>query len=338
MSTMGENVDADASGKSEVIYLRVPSSIKSILDTIAKDRLGERALSRLVNRILLHFTKLGPEEQGRVLGPDDFSASDTIASVHQSWAEHAFVKGHWEWACEEYLRLLEIFEKAQTHHRGAWKFAQFRLGYCWTEVALALIEAAVERRSEFSKTSDFVQVEGMFEDAHAALDMGLYFYTHYGDHEHNPSDAVVRYNMACIYSLMAEAEAKAVCKCSSIITVDRLVKGEHGRPEGWGDFEKHWNDKACAINKGKDARDKIDGWVGESLLILEELREELGRDPNSGYDFIFRLAKRDPDLAFLRLSSWDRFRSATELYQRSQGGAYQKILKKTKLFRSGRKD
>ena len=343
MSIVNYDTDA-AAGKrrkipSDVIYLRVPSSVKAELDDLTPVHMGEgRRLSHLLNKILLRFTDLDLNDQRSFLQSAGPAASFDAASVHHSWAEHAFIKKHWEWACAEYLKVWEFSQRMPPRYRGTWKFAQFRLGYCWTEVAIALQNEAVYERKQKTEGADLSGIVRMFRDVKDALDMGLRFYGHYEDEDNDegrpaelaghPSHAIVRYNMACIWSLMAESRAQEVCECRKLIEIDKGTKGGSGEPEGRDDFLRHL--ESCKINSTRTAREEIDENTSKALDMIEALREGIGDDPTSSYGFIFRLARHDPDLAWLRNAKWKKFSVATAHTATTTGDAYRNILRKTK--------
>lgn len=347
MTTVNHDTDATAGKRkrtpSDVIYLRVPASVKAKLDDLTPVHMGEgRRLSHLLNKVLLKFTDLDLTDQKTFLHSGDPATSFDAASVHQSWAEHAFIKKHWEWACEEYLKVWEFSHRMPPRYRGTWKFAQFRLGYCWTEVAIALQNEAVYERRQLSEGADLSGVVRTFKDVKDALTMALRFYENYEYEDRaaeqeeghqaqsrgHPSHAIVRYNMACIRSLMAESKAQEVCECRDLIEIDKKTEGQSGEPKGRSSFQRHLTN--CKINTNRAAREEIDAHVSSAMDTIEDLRRAIEEDPTSGYGFIFRTARRDPDLAYLRNAEWGRFHVATGHTATTTGDAYRKILRKTK--------
>ena len=68
----------------------------------------------------------------------------------------------------------------------------------------------------------------MFEQVREALTAGLTFYKSYSQYHSDKvpvpkgqGHAMVDYNAACIWSLMAESLAQASCRCEHVIKIDR---------------------------------------------------------------------------------------------------------------------
>lgn len=310
----GENRTA----KTSVIYLRVPADVKRKLDDLATDRMGVRGLSRLINKVLLHFANLDTMNQNSVLDGGSSSSPAGMGAVHQWWGAHAFLKEEWEWACQEYLKLSEV-----STSRDVRKFAQFRLGYCWIEVALALKNRAIEHRT--SPLLDLYRVREIFDEVRESLVASLTFYMAYiREEKPGQARAVARYNVACLWALMAESLAQLNCECTDgFLDVD-VEMDEDGKQRGWKEFREHWN--RCTVSK---VRKRVDKFADKSLNTIRELKREASSSMD-GHDFLFRLAGKDRDLAFLRLAYWGEFKEAITLPDSDAGDAYKKILKKTK--------
>ena len=312
------------------MYLRVASDVKNRVEAIADSHYGGMRFAAIVNAMLKYFTNLeNIELRDAMLGRGSSAlAEDTI--IHQAWADHAFYKEHWEWACEEYLQLAEKAGPSS----GVWRFAQFRLGYCWSEAALELKEQALKLKKEGSTIDERYRAGSIFEHVREALTAGLTFYAAYstpGSDVARPESrehAVVKYNTACIWSLMAEALAQASCRCKNVMEFNddaAMSEKKEVVEEYVEEFKQHW--EQCDSGKGENSK-KIDHFVNKSMALLKELKEETV-SLKAGYDFLFRFARTDPDFAFLRARCNDKFGNVVS---RNLGpsGAYEKVFEKTK--------
>ena len=335
-----------AQKRSEVMYLRVPSEVKSDIEQLAESRYGGRRFTTIVNDLLRYFLDIGnPALQDEILGYESTTLR-ADATVRQAWADHAFLRGHWEWACDEYLELAKMSDESS----GTWRFAQFRLGYCWTEVALELKRRAlVQRRNSRSGRTD--DVKAMFEEVHEALSLGLTFYKWYNEKDPpGRGRAVVEYNMACVYALMAESLAQASCECEDVLEIDRRAgiaqsspaekpaakqaeeqaeeQAEKQAQKRANEYKEHM--RRCEAGKGPST--EIKEFADGALDILERLKEKVN---DGGYDFMFEYVLTDTDFAFLRTSRTKEFKTAIRLNPRHKGTAYKKVLQKTQdLVRS----
>lgn len=294
--TMAANTGGD-----KILYVRVPSAKKDALDDIARDE--NQSASKVVNRLIEYLVESTTAQRQALLGGKtaEEGAVNIISHLmmRQSWADHAFNHKRWTWACEEYMHLARMSEEGNAP--GTWRLAQYKLGYCWIEIGIDLQSKAIElRKDEGDTTAHNHRVRELFNAAEWAMRASIAFnrrYYKYKGQEAQPAEyhAVVQYNIACTWALLAKSRIERELE-------GRDIEVRRTRSEDLGGLWPLWP----LPEKWEESIDgsKWSGLVEETLRCLTELAQGNGRGEHTTSPadraFLLELAKKDADLAFIR--------------------------------------
>jgi hypothetical protein len=185
----------------DTLYSRVAETHKKFMKETA-DSMG-LAENQLVIRLienLMHLKASSKEDFLDFLNGRGGTHKASEMLERMSWATHAFEKRHFAWAIEEYQRLSEEAPRAD----GVFRLAQYKLGYCWAEIADQLRLYAMEHGGAVWDPA--------FDAADWALCAALFYNARYSntnkddepDLSKDPSHSVVEYNLACTWALRAQ--------------------------------------------------------------------------------------------------------------------------------------
>lgn len=306
---MAETI-GNGKGGDKVLYIRVPVDIKQELDTIARQR--AQPASKVVNRLVEYFVRSTDAQREAILEGNEKGAVNKISHLmmRQGWADHAFNQGRWTWACEEYLELATMSKGKEGNAPGTWRLAQYKLAYCWIEIGIDLQSKAVEYRNNVlqrgragsagSAEKHKKKVAELFDAAEWSIRASIAFNQLYYEYEAREEGdveyhAVVQYNIACAWALLAKGRIERALD-NQILKV-RKQEPEHAAEDGTlqsGPWPSGWQEQI--------AKDDWTGLADEALKHLAELAEHPDTDPPappSNRAFLFELANKDPDFAFV---------------------------------------
>ena len=334
----------------KVLYVRVPARNKEDFDDIAKRH--KQSASKLVNRLIEYLIKSSVAQQQAIIGgrTAEEKAVDTISHLmmRQSWADHAFSHRRWTWACEEYMELARMSEDGAAP--GTWRLAQYKLGYCWIEIGIELQSRAIEAAEDKNRIELFDAAEWAMR---ASIAFNRRYYKYKGQRaQSSEQHAVVEYNIACTWALLAKARIERELHGQGV-----GMKGARKKAEAGGETWPLW-----PLGQGWEERvagRKWRGLVEETLGCLNKLAEENEGDeeitPPRDRAFLLEFANRDPDLRFIggtagysekldaitRLGEWDilaafeRSRALVERYVRDDMPDVDEVLRRTAVSRRG---
>ena len=282
----------------KVLYVRVPLDRKLALDAIA--RAEKQSASKVMNRLIDYLVESTTAQRQAIIGgrTAEEGAVNTISHLMMrlSWADHAFNHRRWSWACEEYMDLARMSKESNAP--GTWQFAQYKLGYCWLEMGIALQSKAIECRDESGLTHE---VKEMFDAAEWAMRASIAFNRRYYKYEGQRAraaahHAVVQYNTACTWALLAKARIERASETQNIQQRQSEVEERGGELWPTRPLPEEWEQN---VDGGK-----WNGLVDETLRCLADLARgnEEGWDAGPPGAFLCELAKSDPDLDFIRNS------------------------------------
>lgn len=125
---------------SEPFFVRLETDLKDWLNQYVEIKGRPFNNTYIINKILRYFKNASPDEQAAMMGMQlPAVASVGRLSEIMAWADHAFRADRWEWAIETYYKLLEESRGALGYER----FAHYKIGFCWLEIALDLRQEAI---------------------------------------------------------------------------------------------------------------------------------------------------------------------------------------------------
>ena len=326
------------------LYTRVSGEDKEFLTELArKDEKWSE--NYIINQLIKYVRGLSSEEINEILTEQATGAVGTASRLmeQQAWADHAFNQKRWGWATEEYKRLAQESPQAQ----GSWRLAQYKLGFCWIEEAIALRRAAILSDSILDSWNDYYEAAGW------ALRASIAYGEKYSDHRKQKlggkegRHAVVLFNIACAWGLRAQycvehnlgpqsqIMSNILKSFQNGIEAPRISPTETNLFQGWRkEFSSKRSTQKATVERQVDlfAEKAFD-----ALRLMGECAFPLDKT------FLVRLAQKDDsDLIFLRtdekwsekftflIQSLDNAGSMLEEFQRLQELVTKDISKRVK--------
>jgi len=256
--------------------------------------------TRVVEELLTYFWSLRTDEQRRDLVKGVRLAELDEALEQLGWADHAFGLRRWIWALEEYRSLEQIPGRKAA---GLRRLAQYKQAFCFLDIAAEL------RRAGFTGQADrrVEYLSAAIKAIKCSIALGLRYIS---DTPHR----VVRFNIACGWSLAAQYEIESAIVNESTLKVlkDALSHPDHQRRNEAD--EMAW--KAIGVKwrtlRAKDGRvlhettvaDVVADRTRQAMANLRSMTEpeKVSLLPKA-FHFLRDLADEDPDLRFLRCDS-----------------------------------
>jgi hypothetical protein len=291
------------------IYVRVDRDDKTWLEQFAlKHKAQGWSQNHVISRLLKFVQQIPDEELHEIIEGTSSGVLTKASSLMEqfAWLQQAFGQRFWYWALELALDLEK--EAAASGAIDMEKFAQYRIAYCWLDIAIELRNGTI--RLCQSAKNDWIE---LFSAADWALCASIAYNEKYsiGRIQSRKSPEVqhplVAFNLACAWSLRAQyyierwlgPDAKPIKAISEKLTKER---DQQLASEKERQFHAGW--RADLVRQNSKLAEAVESeveWRAEqSLQMLELLKIGKFSEAPTDREFIVRFAKRDSDLELLR--------------------------------------
>jgi hypothetical protein len=321
---------------SDTIYVRIDPDDKGWLQKYVEGHpdLSEKAV---IAGLIKYFMRLPSDAERNAILRDPESLRSSVGAVIElmGWGDHAFSRGNWEWALEAYSVLLRRHSEGAP---GIKRFAYYKRGYCWLDVAIRLREEALW---SIAPPSRGVKSDDVPEDVHSdelwkehylaadrAIDVSIRNNKKF--EEWGGKHPIVHYSIACGWALRAKYTVERALPRGDRLLID-LATAIHPKGDviplkrppddtAWKNIADGWREKV-ARSARKRLEGEAEGYARAAMTALKDiLREGVAPRPqeasgafvpNVDVGYFVRYAQDDSDLLFLK-------------YDRSTKGDYRK--------------
>jgi len=265
------NNDAVRSEEIKVdLFVRVKPHIKDWLDEYSKT--SKRSLSEIVEKLIAYFRYQDEMQRQDILGLQVIHNFSKLVQ-RLEWANHAFYKGFWPWALEEYQKVEELGQKLNAG--GIRLHSRYKQAYCWLDIGIQWEETAIRVRNV-----------NLFERARTAILNALFLnQRHLTEYSHK----VIIFNIACAWSLLARISVE-----EELIKADVQSWKLLSEQAMWEKIGKLWRKK---VNDQAFER-RIDGYAEKAMSSLKKMVIE--RLIPFDHSYLLNRWQGDADLVFLR--------------------------------------
>jgi hypothetical protein len=260
--------------------------------------------------------------------PSEIGTQISEALAGTAWGEHAFTRPLYSWAYEEFRK---VFSVTGTADRSLRRLTHFKVGFCLLEFCFDVRAEALDKLQ--SQTIDGPSWEKYYKAADHCAYLSLYHYKQVEDigEEKHP---VATYNRACAWSVRAQLAVEKVLgpeshDMSGVAEAHRL-EAQHEMERPWKVLAERWRIDIKDSREKQVAEKSADAFWKNGIKLLRSLREyekDIERKPLYDIVFLYHLAHRDRDLAFLRFDPMARkeFEPWIRSYDGSKLTSYSKI-------------
>lgn len=289
--------------KVPTIYARVSQADKDFIkELIQKHSTSE---NYIIETLISYFRELPKEDQREIL---EGSSGSTVRKAGElmerlAWAQHAFMHKRWGWALEEYRRLEDESDRAD----GTWRFAQYKSGYCWLDLAIDARKAALLSDSP----DDWVPY---YDGADWALRASIAYNERHATKGRQKRDTgsehpVVGFNLACAWALRAQyliertlgRDSTALEPVRASLTLKKEQAAE--RNAAFANYFDTWRTELESRDENLfvPVERRADSFGRQAMQMLVQVSQiEQQRQPPFDTKFLVGLAREDSDLSFLR--------------------------------------
>lgn len=281
------------------VFVRVEKTLKDQLISYSENE--KIPQHRIIESLLMYFFESLPSSEERrelIEGHDLPGLGKLIESL--AWAEHAFARKSWTWACEEYKNL----GKLAANSPGIVRLSTFKQSFCLLDIASELRASAISMNEPAPMRSK------LFAASCSVIKRSIKLSVQQLEPNYH---RVVDYNIACGWSLLAQYTVESHFGDEMLSHLREC--SENPNPLGiWDESIANWrqadmNTSQLEVEVGKSA--------AQSMKSLNEAcRPREDKEYLTDHSFLITLAQSDPDLTFLRCDR--EFRTAFEGWQRTE--------------------
>ena len=210
-----------------------------------------------------------------------------------AFGDTAFAKKHWAWAIEEY----QLLDSQAGQAVGAWRVAQYKLSYSWSEIAAELRLFAIENRDDKDVKRRWGEI---FDAADWALCASLVYSRRHADGigliAEDSKHPVMAFNAACVWSQRAQYGVERLIGDAIVSSGGREVKvvatSKRSKTISW----------KRQLQKDPAALKRVEACYAQAMDKLRSLSASRYGQPPRDVGFLLRLAQTDVDLSFFRES------------------------------------
>jgi hypothetical protein len=267
----------------------------------------------VIEKLADYYVGLSPVDRDSLLNEGRIEIQSIADSIELlEWGTHSFNRQRWEWCVHVYVRLLEISKRIPQLQR----ISLYKLGYAFLDLALNLKKEALTESSKFNpkiSAKEKRDWDDHFAKADDAISASIYFNEQFlklGEHP------VVRYNLACGWSLLATNNCIKNLGWNSRF-IPQLAGFVDIRPENekaWEEADKFWERFGSEWRQNvanQAAIDEINAFISNGLYELERMFDQPIPDgeplkPKGGLvapsepGELVRLSLIDNDLRFIK--------------------------------------